>query len=167
MNLQALGGSLICQKDGFLCAAKGTQLTVHFNKKIGSGLLGGEGFVLQKLSGDGLAFIHAGGTVIRRELRGEKLRIDTGCVVAFTEGINFDIEFVPGLKSMFFGGEGLNFAVLQGSGTVWMQSLPFSRLADRIIQNAPSIGGRRQDEGSALTGRYGDMANGDGFGFKF
>jgi len=167
MNLQQLGGSLICQKDGFLCAAKGTKLSVHFNRKIGSGLFGGEGFILQKLSGDGLAFIHAGGTVIRRELRGEKLRIDTGCVVAFTEGINFDIQLVPGLKSMIFGGEGLCFAILQGTGTVWMQSLPFSRMCDRIVQHAPSIGGRRQDEGSALTGRFGDIANGDGFGFKF
>jgi uncharacterized protein (TIGR00266 family) len=167
MNLYDLGGSLICQKDAFLCAAKGTKISMHFNKKIGSGLLGGEGFILQKLQGDGLAFIHAGGTVIRRELRGEKLRIDTGCVVAFTEGMNFDIQFVPGLKSMFFGGEGLNFAVLQGTGTVWLQSLPFSRMADRIVQHAPSLGGRRQDEGSALTGRFGDMANGDGFGFKF
>ena len=167
MNLQDLGGSLICQKDGFLCAAKGTKISMHFNKKIGAGFLGGEGFILQKMSGDGMAFVHAGGMVIRRELRGEKLRIDTGCVVAFTEGINFDIQFVPGLKSMIFGGEGLTFATLQGTGTVWMQSLPFSRMADRIVQHAPSLGGRRQDEGSALTGKFGDMATGSGLGFKF
>lgn len=167
MNLQNLNGKLICQKDAFLCAAKGTKLSIHLNKKIGAGLFGGEGFILQKLEGDGMAFVHAGGMVIKRELRGEKLRIDTGCVVAFTDGINFDIQFVPGLKSMFFGGEGLFLATLQGTGTVWMQSLPFSRLADRIIQSAPSAGGRRTDEGSMLTGRTGDMINGDGFGFKF
>lgn len=166
MNLQDLNGTLICQKDAFLCAAKGTKLSIHFNKKIGSGLFGGEGFILQKLKGDGMAFVHAGGTVIRRELRGEKLRIDTGCVVAFTDGIAFDVQFVPGLKSMIFGGEGLFLATLQGTGTVWMQSLPFSRLADRVIQNAPSAGGRRKGEGSALTGGFGDLVNGDGFGFK-
>lgn len=166
INLQNLGGKIICEKDAFLCAAKGTKLSVHLHKKFGSGLFGGEGFILQKLQGDGMVFIHAGGMVIRRELRGEKLRIDTGCVVAFTEGISFDIQFVPGLKTMFFGGEGLFLATLQGTGTVWLQSLPFSRFADRVIQYAPSIGGRRQGEGSALTGRYGDILNGDGFGFK-
>jgi len=167
INLQNLGGKIICEKDAFLCAAKGTKLSIHFNKKFGSGLFGGEGFILQKLEGDGMAFIHAGGMVIRRELRGEKLRIDTGCVVAFTDGINFDIQFVPGLKSMFFGGEGLFLATLQGTGTVWLQSLPFSRFCDRVVQHAPSIGGRRQGEGSLLTGRVGDVVNGDGFGFKF
>lgn len=167
INLQNLNGKIICQKDAFLCAAKGTKLSVHLHKKLGSGLFGGEGFILQKLEGDGMAFIHAGGMVIKRELRGEKLRIDTGCVVAYTDGINFDIQFVPGLKSMFFGGEGLFLATLQGTGTVWMQSLPFSRFADRVIQYAPSAGGRRQGEGSALTGKMGDLVNGDGFGFKF
>lgn len=168
MNLQELpGGKIICQKDAFLCAALGTKLTMHFNKRIGSGLFGGEGFILQRLEGDGLAFVHAGGMVIRRELHNEKLRLDTGCLVAFTEGIDFDIQFVPGLKSMFFGGEGLFLATLQGTGTVWLQSLPFSRFADRIIQHAPSIGGRRQGEGSALTGGFGDLVNGDGFGFNF
>jgi uncharacterized protein (TIGR00266 family) len=164
INLANLGGGkLICQKDAFLCAAFGTKLSIHFNKKIGAGLFGGEGFILQKLTGDGMAFIHAGGTVIKRELRGERLRLDTGCLVAYTEGINFDIQFVPGLKSMIFGGEGLFLATLQGTGTVWMQSLPFSRMADRIIQAAPSAGGSRQGEGSALTGRFGDLLNGDGF----
>ncbi len=167
INLQNLGGKIICEKDAFLCAAKGTKLSIHLNKKFGSGLFGGEGFILQKVEGDGMAFIHAGGMVIKRELRGEKLRIDTGCVVAFTEGINFDIQFVPGLKSMFFGGEGLFLATLQGTGTVWLQSLPFSRFADRVIQFAPSAGGRRQGEGSALTGRFGDVVNGGGIGFKF
>jgi uncharacterized protein (TIGR00266 family) len=167
INLQNINGKLICQKDAFLCAAKGTKLSIHLNKKLGSGLFGGEGFILQKLEGDGMAFVHAGGMIIKRELRGEKLRIDTGCVMAFTDGINFDIQFVPGLKSMFFGGEGLFLATLQGTGTVWMQSLPFSRFADRVIQHAPSAGGRRQGEGSALTGGFGDMINGDGFGFKF
>jgi uncharacterized protein (TIGR00266 family) len=164
INLANLGGGkLICQKDAFLCAAFGTKLSIHFNKKIGAGLFGGEGFILQKLTGDGMAFIHAGGTVIKRELRGERLRLDTGCLVAYTEGINFDIQFVPGLKSMIFGGEGLFLATLQGTGTVWMQSLPFSRMADRIIQAAPSAGGSRQGEGSALTGRFGDLLNGNGF----
>jgi len=165
VNLAATGGKIICQKDAFLCAAFGTKLAIHFNKRIGGGLFGGEGFILQKLKGDGMAFIHAGGTVIRRELRGEKLRLDTGCLVAFTEGINFDIQFVPGLKSILFGGEGLFLATLQGTGTVWLQSLPFSRMADRIIQSAPSIGGRRQGEGSGLTGALGGVLDGDGFGF--
>lgn len=165
INLANTGGSLICQKDAFLCAALRTKVAIHFNKRIGSGLFGGEGFILQKLKGDGMAFVHAGGMVIKRELNGEKIRLDTGCLVAFTEGIKFDIQFVPGLKSMIFGGEGLFLATLQGTGTVWLQSLPFSRLADRIIQHAPSVGGRRQGEGSALTGRVGDVLDGDGFGF--
>jgi uncharacterized protein (TIGR00266 family) len=163
VNMASYNNKIICQKDAFLCAAKGTKLSIHFNKKIGSGLFGGEGFILQKLQGDGMAFIHAGGTVIKRELRGEKLRLDTGCLVAFTDGINYDIQLVPGLKSIIFGGEGLFLATLQGTGTVWMQSLPFSRMADRIIQAAPSAGGRRQGEGSALTGGFGGLLDGDGF----
>ena len=142
---------MICQKDAFLCAAKGTKLQLHFNKKIGSGFFGGEGFILQKLKGDGLAFMHAGGTIIQRELRGERLRVDTGCLVAFTDGINFDIQMAPGLKTMIFGGEGIFLATLQGTGTVWMQSLPFSRMADQIVRHAPSIGGRQQGE-SDLVG---------------
>jgi uncharacterized protein (TIGR00266 family) len=159
INMQTTGGRLICEKDAFLCAAKGTKLTIHFNKKLGSGFFGGEGFIMQRLEGDGMAFIHAGGTVIRRELRNEKLRLDTGCLVAMTDGINFDIQMVPGLKSIVFGGEGIFLATLQGTGTVWMQSLPLSRFADRIVKAAPSIGGRRQGEtdfvasaGSALGG---------------
>jgi uncharacterized protein (TIGR00266 family) len=167
VDMSTIGNKLICQKDAFLCAAFGTKLSIHFNKRIGSGLFGGEGFILQKLEGDGMAFVHAGGTVIKRELRGERIRMDTGCLVAFTDGINFDITFVPGLKSILFGGEGLFLATLQGTGTVWMQSLPFSRMADRILQNAPSAGGRRQGEGSALTGGIGDVLDGDGFGFNF
>jgi uncharacterized protein (TIGR00266 family) len=164
VNMANIGGTLICQKDAFVCAAFGTKLSIHFNKKLGSGLFGGEGFILQKLKGDGMAFIHAGGTVIKRELRGERVRLDTGCLVAFTEGINYDITLVPGLKSIIFGGEGLFLATLQGHGSVWMQSLPFSRMADRILQNAPSAGGRRQGEGSALGG-IGGILDGDGFGF--
>lgn len=164
VNLQTTNNSIICQKDAFLCAAKGTSLKIHFNKKLGSGFVGGEGFILQKLKGDGMAFIHAGGTIIKRELRGEKIRLDTGCLVAFTEGINFSVEMAPGLKTMFFGGEGLFLATLQGTGTVWLQSLPFSRMADRIVAHAPSLGGRRQGEGSALTGGFGDMMSGDGYG---
>eukprot|EP00980_Cylindrotheca_fusiformis_P002689 scaffold627_cov125-Cylindrotheca_fusiformis.AAC.6 len=164
INMASFGNKLICQKDAFLCAAKGTSLKMHFHKKLGSGLVGGEGFILQRLQGDGMAFIHAGGCIIKRELRGEKLRLDTGCLVAFTEGINFDVQMAPGLKTMFFGGEGLFLATLQGTGTVWLQSLPFSRMADRIVQHAPSIGGRRQGEGSALTGGFGDMIDGDNQG---
>lgn len=164
INMATFGNTLICQKDAFLCAAKGTSLKMHFNKKLGSGLVGGEGFILQKLRGDGMAFIHAGGCIIKRELRGEQLRLDTGCLVAFTEGINFDVQMAPGLKTMFFGGEGMFLATLQGTGTVWLQSLPFSRLADRVIQHAPSAGGRRQGEGSALTGGFGDMIDGDNQG---
>lgn len=146
INMQNTGGRLICQKDAFLCAAFGTKLALHFNKRLGSGFFGGEGFILQRLEGDGMAFIHAGGTVIRRELRNERLRLDTGCLVAFTDGIKFDIQMVPGLKSIVFGGEGLFLATLQGTGTVWMQSLPLSRFADKIVRSAPSIGGRRQGE---------------------
>lgn len=144
------------ERDAFLCAALGTKLSMTFNKRIGSGLFGGEGFILQKLEGDGMAFFHAGGAIIRRELRNERIRLDTGCLVAFTpQGIDFEVMLVPGLKSMFFGGEGLFLAVLKGTGTVWMQSLPFSRMADRIIQSAPSAGGRRVGEGSRLTGGVG------------
>ena len=163
LNLANLGGSITCQRDAFLCAAKGTKLSMTFNKRIGSGFFGGEGFILQKLQGDGMAFVHAGGTIIKRELRGERIRLDTGCLVAFTEGIDFNITMDHGFKSMFFGGEGLFLATLQGSGTVWMQSLPFSRMADRIIQSAPSAGGRRVGEGNRLTGGFGGLIDGDGF----
>ena len=141
VDLSQAGGGIICQKDSFLCAARGTKVSVTFSKKIGAGLFGGEGFVLQKLEGDGLAFMHAGGAVMRRELTGETLRVDTGCIVGFSEGVNYSIERAGSLKSMLFGGEGMFLATLQGHGTVWLQSLPFSRLADRILAFAPSAGG--------------------------
>ena len=134
IQLAEHGGTLICQKDAFLCAAYGTAVGISFNKRLGAGFFGGEGFILQKLEGDGLAFVHAGGTVIRKELNNETLRLDTGCLVAFTSGIDYDIALAGGLKSMLFGGEGILLATLKGTGTVWVQSLPFSRLAERIYE---------------------------------
>jgi uncharacterized protein (TIGR00266 family) len=151
-----------CQKDAFLCAALGTKLNITFNKRFGSGLFGGEGFILQKLSGDGRAFVHAGGTVVKKELKNEKLKVDTGCLVGFTSGIDYNIERAGELKSMLFGGEGLFLATLQGTGTVYLQSLPFSRLADRIIKNAPRVSGKQKGEGSIL-GQIGNMLDGDNF----
>ncbi len=147
LNLAELGGQVICQKDAFLCAALGTKVEMAFSKKIGAGFFGGEGFILQKLQGDGMAFMQAGGTVVKKELNNETLRVDTGCLVGFTEGIEYDIEMVKGLKSMIFGGEGLWLATLKGTGTVWIQSLPFSRLADRLIASAPASGGDDIGEG--------------------
>ncbi|MBE2198217.1 MAG: TIGR00266 family protein [Anaerolinea sp.] len=152
IDLDEANGELICQKDAFLCAALGTEVSVAFNKKIGAGLFGGEGFILQRLRGDGNVFIHAGGTIIEKRLYGEKLMVDTGCIVAFESGINYDIQRAGNLKSMVFGGEGLFLATLQGTGRIWLQSLPFSRLADRILQNARPTGGRSSDEGSVLKG---------------
>jgi uncharacterized protein (AIM24 family) len=152
LDLSQLGGRLTCQKDAFLCAALGTKISIAFQKKLGAGLFGGEGFILQKLEGDGKAFVHAGGTVIKKTLSGETLRVDTGCLVAFTDGVTYDIQRAGNLKSMFFGGEGLFLATLSGHGTVLLQSLPFSRLADRILANAPSGGGKRTGEGSVLGG---------------
>jgi uncharacterized protein (AIM24 family) len=160
VDLSQIGGTVICQKDAFLCAALGTEVTIAFNKRLGAGFFGGEGFILQKLRGDGKAFLHAGGTVVRKELRGETLRIDTGCIVAFAGQIEYDIQRAGGLKSMFFGGEGLFLATLSGTGTVWLQSLPFSRLADRILAHAPSAGGSSKGEGSILGG-LGRMLDGD------
>lgn len=160
IRLDEIGGELLCEKDAFLCAAFGTSVGIAFNKKLGTGFFGGEGFILQRLRGDGLAFIHAGGTIIKRELRGEMLRVDTGCLVAMTSGIDYDIQRAGNLKSMFFGGEGLFLATLRGHGTVWLQSLPFSRLADRIIQHAPSAGGSATGEGSVLGG-LGRMLDGN------
>jgi uncharacterized protein (TIGR00266 family) len=160
VDLSQIGGTVICQKDAFLCAALGTEVTIAFNKRLGAGFFGGEGFILQKLRGDGKAFLHAGGTVVRKELRGETLRIDTGCIVAFAGQIEYDIQRAGGLKSMFFGGEGLFLATLSGTGTVWLQSLPFSRLADRILAHAPSGGGSSKGEGSILGG-LGRMLDGD------
>src|SRR6056297_4194115 len=151
-----------CQKDAFLCAAKGTTLDITFNKRIGTGLFGGEGFILEKLSGNGKVFLHAGGTVVKKDLDGEVLKVDTGCLVGFTEGIDYNIEKAGGLKTMLFGGEGLFLATLHGKGTVYLQSLPFSRLADRIIKSAPRMGGKRKGEGSVL-GKFGDLMDGDNF----
>ena len=156
LDLAELGGRFICEKDAFLCAALGTKVSITFSRKIGTGFFGGEGFILQKLEGDGKAFVHAGGTVIEKKLNGESLRVDTGCIVGFTEGIDYSIERAGNLKSMVFGGEGLFLATLRGTGTVYLQSLPFSRLADRIIASAPSAGGSSQGEGSAL-GRLGNL----------
>lgn len=148
VDLQQHGGELLCQKDAFLCAALGTQLGMAFNKKLGAGLFGGEGFILQRLNGDGMAFVHAGGTVVRKELKGETLFVDTGCLVAFTRGINYDIQRAGNLKSMVFGGEGLFLATLQGHGTVWLQSMPFARLAQRIT----GMYAQGREQGSALGG---------------
>jgi uncharacterized protein (TIGR00266 family) len=153
VDLGKTGGEILCQKDAFLCAALGTSLDIAFQRKFGAGLFGGEGFILQRLRGDGLVFLHAGGTIVERELTGDRLRIDTGCIVAFQpERIEYDIERAGGLKSMFFGGEGMFLATLKGHGKVWLQSLPFSRLADRIIAHAPSAGGSSKGEGSILGG---------------
>lgn len=160
VDLAKIGGEVTCQKDAFLCAAFGTQVTIAFTKRLGAGFFGGEGFILQKLRGDGKACLHACGTIIERELKGETLRVDTGCLVAFSPGIEYDIERAGNLKSMVFGGEGLFLATLRGHGHVWLQSLPFSRLADRIIRAAPSAGGKAQGEGSVLGG-LGRLLDGD------
>lgn len=160
MNLANLGGRIICQKDAFLCAAKGVSVGIEFQKKLGTGIFGGEGFIMQKLEGDGMAFVHAGGHVFEKTLLpGEVLKIDTGCVVAYTKEIDFDIQFVGGIKNTIFGGEGLFFATLRGPGTVWIQSLPISRLASRVI--AYSGVGRRKEEGGILGG-LGNILDGDG-----
>jgi uncharacterized protein (TIGR00266 family) len=152
MDLHRLGGTLICQKDAFLCAARGVSLGIHFQQKLGVGFFGGEGFIMQKLEGDGLAFVHAGGSILKRELApGETLMVDTGCLVAYTPNVNFEIQYVGKIKTALFGGEGLFFAKLTGPGTVWLQSLPFSRLASRVFAAAPQRGGSRE-EGSVLGG---------------
>lgn len=149
-DLQQLGGKIIAQKDAFLCAAKGVSIGIEFQRRLGTGIFGGEGFIMEKLEGDGLAFAHAGGYVVEKELQaGEILKVDTGCVVAYTAGIDFDIEMVRGIKNWMFGGEGLFFAKLQGPGKVWLQSLPISRLAGRIMQYATY---NRKEEGSLLGG---------------
>lgn len=146
LDLNELGTEFICQKDAFLCAALGTRLSVAFSRKLGAGFFGGEGFILQKLNGTGKAFVHAGGTVVKKELNGEMLKVDTGCIVGFTSGINYDIQRSGNLKSMVFGGEGLFLATLQGTGTVYLQSLPFSRLADRIYDAMPKRGGNKGEQ---------------------
>jgi len=152
MDLRQLGGTLICQKDAFLCAARGVSLGIYFQQKLSVGFFGGEGFIMQKLEGDGLAFVHAGGTVVKRELPpGQTLLIDTGCIVALTPNVSFEIQYVGKVKTALFGGEGLFFAKVTGPGTVWLQSLPFSRLASRVFAAAPQRGGSRE-EGSVLGG---------------
>ncbi|MEL7060798.1 MAG: TIGR00266 family protein [Acidobacteriota bacterium] len=162
VDLRQHGRSLLCQKDAFLCAARGISIGIAFQRKLGAGFFGGEGFILQKLDGDGLTFLHAGGTVVKRDLAaGETLRLDTGCLVAFEQRVSYDIQMQKSVKSAFFGGEGLFFATLTGPGTVWVQSLPFSRLANRIYKAAPAAGGKRQGEGSALGGLGGLIMGGD------
>ena len=161
IKLTEFGGELLSQKDAFLCAAFGTEVSIAFQKRLGAGFFGGEGFILQRFRGDGWLFLHVGGTVVRKELNNETLRVDTGCLAAFTPGLDYDIERVGGLKSMFFGGEGMFLATLRGTGTVFVQSLPFSRMADRILANAPRAGGRRKGEGSVLGG-LGNLLDGDG-----
>ncbi len=161
VNLAEIGGEILAQKDSFLCAAKGVSLGIAFTKRFGAGLFGGEGFILERLQGDGLAFVHAGGTLYQRDLApGEVLRVDTGCIVAFTPGVDYDIQMVGGIKSALFGGEGLFFATLRGPGRIWLQSLPFSRLAGRIYAAAPQSGGGGREEGSLLGG-FGRMLDGD------
>ena len=156
MDLSELDGKIICQKDAFLAAAKGVTVGVEFQRKIGAGFFGGEGFIMQKLEGDGLAFVHAGGTIMKKELApGEVLRVDTGCLVAMTRNVDYNIEMVKGVKTALFGGEGLFFATLRGPGSVWIQSLPFSRLASRVFAAAPQAGGSSKGEGG--IGGFFDM----------
>lgn len=161
VQLREWGGTVLAQKDSFLCAARGTDVTIAFTRRIGAGFFGGEGFILQRLVGDGLAFLHASGTLVERRLApGETLRVDTGCLVAFEPSVGYDIEMVPGIKTALFGGEGLFFVRLTGPGRVVLQTLPFSRLADRIIAAAPRAGGQRREEGSVL-GALGGLLDGD------
>ncbi|MFN5517810.1 MAG: TIGR00266 family protein [Bacteroidota bacterium] len=158
INLEQNGGKIICQKDSFLCAAKGVAIGIEFQRKLGTGLFGGEGFIMQKLEGDGLSFVHACGYIMEKTLiPGEKLRIDTGCIVAFQQTVQYDIEFVGGIKNTIFGGEGIFFATLSGPGKVWIQSLPISRLAERILRFATTS---RREEGSLLGG-IGNLLDGD------
>ncbi len=159
LDLHRLGGRIICQKDAFLCAAKGVSVSIEFQRKLGTGLFGGEGFIMQKLEGDGMAFMHAGGHVLEKHLNhGDTLKVDTGCLVGYTSGIDFNIEFVGGIRNTIFGGEGVFFATLRGEGKVWIQSLPISRLAGRILQFGA---GNRKEEGSVLGG-LGNLLDGDG-----
>ena len=158
LNLSEFGEKIICQKDSFLCAAKGVSIGIEFQRKLGTGLFGGEGFIMQKLEGDGMCFVHSGGYVMEKELMpGEILKIDTGCIVAFTQSVSYDIQFVGGIKNTLFGGEGLFFAELRGPGKVWVQTLPISRLAGKILQYGS---GTRREEGSIL-GKLGDLIDGN------
>tara|TARA_R110000868_G_scaffold121034_3_gene321191 strand:- start:90214 stop:91011 length:798 start_codon:yes stop_codon:yes gene_type:complete len=160
IDLSEIQGKFICQKDAFLCAAKGVSIGIEFSKRLGRGLFGGEGFIMEKLEGDGLAFVHAGGTLAKKELKsGEVLKVDTGCIVGFTQNVDYNIEFIGGIKNTIFGGEGLFFATLRGPGTVYVQSLPFSRLAGRVLAAIPR-GGKDKGEGSILGG-LGDLLDGD------
>jgi len=160
IDLMAYNGKIICQKDAFLCAAKGVSVGIEFQRKLGTGLFGGEGFIMQKLEGDGMAFCHAGGHIMKRTLRpGEVLRVDTGCIVAYTQTIDYDIQFVGGIKNTLFGGEGVFFATLKGPGEVWLQTLPISRLASRILSYG-SPGGRKEEGG--ILGGLGNLLDGDG-----
>lgn len=163
MDLSELGGKIICQKEAFLCAAKGVDVGIAFQKRIGVGFFGGEGFIMQKLEGDGMTFLHAGGTVIKKRLEdGEMLHVDTGCLVAISSTIDYNIRLQKGIKNSLFGGEGLFLATLKGPGEVWIQSMPLSRLADRIYTHSPKAGGKRKGEGSVLGG-LGDLLDGDRF----
>jgi len=161
IDLRQFGGKFICQKDSFLCAAKGVSVGIEFSRKLGRGLFGGEGFIMQKLEGDGMGFVHAGGTLARKELQaGEVLKVDTGCIVGFSQTVDYDIEFVGGIRNTVFGGEGLFYATLRGPGVVYIQSLPFSRLAGRIYASAPQAGGTQRGEGGLLGG-LGNLIDGD------
>jgi uncharacterized protein (TIGR00266 family) len=163
LDLMEYGNKIICQKDAFLCAAKGARVGIEFSKKLGRGFFGGEGFIMQKVEGDGMAFLHAGGYIVEKELGyDENLRVDTGCLVGFTEDVDYDIEYVGGIKNTVFGGEGLFFASLIGPGKVWIQTLPISRLADRIISSSRGYFGKSKGEGSIL-GQLGNILDGDGF----
>ena len=163
VDLNKVNGEILCQKDAFLCAAMGTNVSIAFNKRIGAGFFGGEGFILQKLHGNGLAFLHAGGTVIKKELNNQSLLIDTGCIVAFSPSLDYSIKRAGNLKSMIFGGEGLFLATIKGTGTVYLQSLPFSRMADRILQNAPKHGGSKSKGEGSVLGGLGRIIDGDNF----
>lgn len=161
IDLGIYGGKFICQKDAFLCAAQGVSIGIEFSRKLGRGLFGGEGFIMQKLEGQGLAFIHAGGTLAQKELQaGEVLKVDTGCIVGFSSQVDYDVQWVGGIRNTLFGGEGMFFATLRGPGTVYLQSLPFSRLAGRVWAAAPQGGGKHKGEGSLLGG-LGNLLNGD------
>ncbi|WP_420552981.1 TIGR00266 family protein [Tenacibaculum aiptasiae] len=161
IDLTEYNGKFICQKDAFLCAAKGVSIGIEFSKRLGRGLFGGEGFIMEKLEGDGMAFVHAGGTMAKKVLQpGEVLKVDTGCIVGFTQDVDYNIEFIGGIKNTIFGGEGLFFATLKGPGTVYIQSLPFSRLAGRVLAMAPQTGRGDKGEGSILGG-LGDIIDGD------
>lgn len=160
IDLAELGGKIVCQKDSFLCAAKGVSVGIELQRKLGTGLFGGEGFIMQKLEGDGMAFVHSGGFVLERDLPpGSLLKIDTGCIVAFTRDVQYEIQFVGGIKNTVFGGEGLFFATLRGPGKVWIQSLPISRLAGRIISYGSGMGGRKEEGG--ILGGLGNLLDGD------